>query len=79
MVTGFIYDINIVLNSGMTKKTEKELEFNRSYIAILVSHDQCMHSTIRGVLPFIFIAPEVFHTCKFTQKSDVYLFGIIMH
>ena len=27
-------------------------------------------STIRGVLPFI--APEVFHTCKFTQKSDVY-------
>ena len=28
------------------------------------------NSTIRGVLPFI--APEVFHTCKFTQKSDVY-------
>src|SRR6185312_16320517 len=26
-------------------------------------------STIRGVLPFI--APEVFHTCKFTKKSDV--------
>src|SRR6185369_14667427 len=27
-------------------------------------------SDIRGVLPFI--APEVFHTRKFTQKSDVY-------
>src|SRR5207248_10840599 len=34
-------------------------------------------STIRGVLPFI--APEVFHTCKFTKKSDIYSFGIIMH
>ena len=35
------------------------------------------NSTIRGVLPFI--APEVFHTCKFTQKSDIYSFGIIMY
>src|SRR6185312_578301 len=34
-------------------------------------------STIQGVLPFI--APEVFHTCKFTQKSDIYSFGIIMY
>jgi len=34
-------------------------------------------SIIRGVLPFI--APEVFHTCKFTQKSDIYSFGIIMY
>src|SRR6185295_11541890 len=34
-------------------------------------------STVRGVLPFI--APEVFHTCKFTQTSDVYSFGIIMY
>ena len=35
------------------------------------------NSSIRGVLPFI--APEVFHTCKFTQKSDVYSSGIIMY
>ena len=28
------------------------------------------NSTIRGVLPFI--APEVFHTCKFIQKSCVF-------
>src|SRR6185312_12470090 len=34
-------------------------------------------STIQGVLPFT--APEVFHTRKFTQKSDIYSFGIIMH
>jgi len=32
---------------------------------------------IRGVLPFI--APEVFHTSRFTQKSDIYSFGIIMY
>src|SRR6185312_7176427 len=35
------------------------------------------NSTIQGALPYI--APEVFHTRKFTQESDVYSFGIIMH
>jgi len=30
-----------------------------------------------GVSPFT--APEVFHTYKFTQKSDIYSFGIIMY
>src|SRR6185369_7876488 len=35
------------------------------------------NSTIRGVLPFI--APEFFHTGKFTQKSDIYSVGIIMY
>jgi serine/threonine protein kinase len=34
-------------------------------------------SDIQGVLPFV--APEVFTTRKFTQKSDIYAFGIIMH
>src|SRR6185436_13453660 len=33
--------------------------------------------SIQGVLPYI--APEVFHTRKFTQKSDIYAFGILMH
>ena len=33
------------------------------------------NSTIRGVLPFI--APEVFHTHEFTQKSDVYSFVLL--
>jgi len=32
---------------------------------------------IQGSLPFT--APEVFHTYKFTQKSDIYSFGIIMY
>src|SRR5205085_151900 len=42
------------------------------------SENSCQqNSTIRGVLPFI--APEVFHTCKYTQKSDVYSIGIIMY
>ena len=31
---------------------------------------------IRGVLPFI--APEIFCTGEYTQKSDVYAFGILM-
>ena len=35
------------------------------------------NSTLRGVLPFI--VPEVFHARKFTQKSDIYAFGIIMY
>ena len=34
------------------------------------------NSTIQGVLPFI--APEVFHTRKFTRNSDIYSFGIII-
>ena len=34
-------------------------------------------STIQGVLPYI--APEVLHSHKFTGKSDIYFFGIIMH
>src|SRR5438128_10785853 len=34
-------------------------------------------STIQGVLPYI--APEVLHSHKFTRKSDIYSFGIIMH
>ena len=35
------------------------------------------HSTIQGVLSFV--AVEVFYAYKFTQKSDVYAFGIIMY
>ena len=34
-------------------------------------------STIQGVLPYI--APEVLHSHKFTLKSDIYSFGIIMY
>ena len=34
-------------------------------------------STIQCVLPYI--APEVLHSYKFTRKSDIYSFGIIMH
>src|SRR5437879_1456989 len=38
---------------------------------------QPISSTIQGVLPYI--APEVLHTRKFTQASDIYSFGIIMY
>src|SRR5438128_4706114 len=38
---------------------------------------QSSTSTVQGVLPYI--APEVLHSHKFTQKSDIYSFGIIMY
>ena len=60
---------NIVLNEGTPLICD--LGLSRS-----VNSNES-DSTIRGVLPFV--APEVFHTCKFTQESDVYSFGIIMY
>ena len=45
--------------------------------ATLLWNSRESNSTIRGDLSFI--APEVFHTRKFTQKSDIYAFGIIMY
>jgi len=35
------------------------------------------NSVVQGVLAYI--APEVFHTRKFTRESDIYAFGMIMH
>src|SRR6185369_2808035 len=32
---------------------------------------------IKGVLPYV--APEVFHTKKFAQESDIYAFGMLMY
>ena len=60
---------NIVLNEGAALICD--LGLSRSV------NSRKSDSTIRGVLPFI--APEVFHTYKFTQKSDIYSFGIIMY
>src|SRR5205085_6130486 len=65
---------NIVLHDDDDGKTESlicDLGLSRSV------NSRESNSTIRGVLPYI--APEVFHTRKFTQESDVYSFGIIMH
>ena len=47
-----------------------DLRFSRS------TNSRGSNPTIRGVLPFT--APEVFHDRKFTQKSDIYSFGIII-
>src|SRR6185369_11818153 len=58
---------NIVLNEGIALICD--LGLSRSV------NSRESDSTIQGVLPFI--APEVFHTRKFTQKADVYSFGII--
>ena len=60
---------NIVLNEGTPFICD--LGLSRSV------NSRESDSTIQGVLPFI--APEVFHTRKFTQKSDIYSFGIIMY
>ena len=62
---------NIVLNNN-----------HRSYICDVGLSQSASSSqknlTIRGdVSPFT--APEVFHAYKFTQKSDIYSFGIIMY
>ena len=46
----------------------------RSFTIIEVT---CTKSIIQGILPFT--APEVFHTYKFTKKSDIYSFGIVMY
>src|SRR5438132_1195397 len=65
---------NIVLDSDNESEIESficDLGLSRS------ANSRESSSTIRGVLPFI--APEVFHTCKFTKKSDIYSFGIIMY
>ena len=61
---------NIVLNRYNTPLI-CDLGLSRS----VNSHES--DSTIRGVLPFI--APEVLRTRKFTQKSDIYSFGIVMY
>ena len=69
---------NIVMHSGNILMHEDDDKL-RSFICDLgLSRSvNSRESTIRGVLPFI--APEVFHTRKFTKKSDVYSFGIIMY
>ena len=64
---------NVVLHNNMSRIRSLICDFGLSRSA--KSHES--NSTIRGVLPFI--APEVFHTCKFTQESDIYSFGIIMY
>src|SRR5690348_14585934 len=74
----------IVLNDN-NKKSETEKDFHPSQPFIcdlglsqsVNSHNNKSNSTIQGILPFI--APEVFHTYKFTQKSDIYSFGMVNH
>jgi len=56
------------------------LHNNNPFICNFCLSQQCelnIKSTVQGSLPFI--APEVLHTCKFTQQSDIYSFGIIMY
>ena len=78
-----IHGGNILLHNddGNESGTEEELCISTLLICDLgLSQSVNSHksnSTIQGVLPFI--APEVFHTCKFTQESDIYSFGIIMY
>src|SRR6185312_1672491 len=68
---------NIVFHND----SEKDFQSSHPFICDLgLSRSVNSHKSnpdICGVLPFI--APEVFHTCKFTKKSDIYSFGIIMY
>ena len=61
---------NIVLNNN--KPLICDLGLSK-----FVNSSQSTTSTVQGVLPYI--APEVLHSHKFTQKSDIYSFGIIMY
>src|SRR5438045_2146681 len=63
-VNSFIYDLE---HTSVVKSFICDLGLSR-----LVNSSE-PNSTVQGVLPFI--APEVFHTRKFTQKSDIYSLG----
>src|SRR6185312_8132536 len=71
---------NIVVHDNESE-TEKDFQLSKPFICDLglsqSVNSRQQNSTIRGVLPFI--APEAFHTCNFTRKSDIYSFGIIMY
>src|SRR5438128_6071752 len=75
---------NIVLNNNNKFKEGKDykVQLSKPFIcdlglSRLASSSESTFSTVRGVLHYI--APEVLHTRKFTQKSDTYSFGILMH
>jgi len=72
---------NIFLHYDNESEIEKDFRVSHSHICDLglsrSMNSRKSNSTIRGVLPFI--APEVFQTRKFTKKSDIYSFGIIVY
>ena len=66
---------NIVFNTN-TRNNSSSKAFICD-LGLSQSHASVQKSTIQGVVPFI--APEVFHTRKFTPESDIYAFGIVMY
>src|SRR5438128_3951756 len=68
---------NIVLSDDVKDEESTILLICDLGLSKSVSSSQSTISTIQGVLPYI--APEVLHSHKFTQKSDIYSFGIIMY
>src|SRR5437899_6722210 len=65
---------NIVLNNN-NKFKDYKIRLSKPFICDLglsrpETSSEANASDIQGVLPYI--APEVFHTFKFTQKSDIY-------
>jgi serine/threonine protein kinase len=67
---------NIVFNDNKYGQSTKPLICDLG-LSKFVNSSQSTTSTVQGVLPYI--APEVLHSHKFTQKSDIYSFGIIMY
>ena len=64
------------MNGDKSYKSTKPLICDLG-LSKFVNSSESSTSTVQGVLPYI--APEVLHSHKFTQKSDIYSFGIIMY
>ena len=71
-----IHDGNIILHNYGDDISDTDLSICDLGLSRSVNSRQ-QKSIVQSGLPFI--APEVFHTRRFTQKSDIYSFGIIMY
>ena len=68
---------NIVLNNEQPDSESSSMAFICDLGLSKSVNSTTSGSSIQGVLPYI--APELFHTLKFTPESDIYSFGILVY